>query len=77
MASNTAPNTKDWKAYEDHRPPPPTKLPLHAVGQVELTALNQKPHLAKVTPQGLSPKILLLDLTIKSSGGGGGQQMNW
>jgi len=37
-------------------------------GQVEVTNTNQTPHLQEHVPQGFNPKILLLDLTITTSG---------
>ena len=42
-------------------------------GDVEVTATNRVPKLTSHVPQGINPEILLLDLTIASSGGFGGQ----
>jgi hypothetical protein len=66
-----APRTKNWKANE---------IPdfigrrylLVVNGEVQVTATNQTPKLTVHTPQGINPRILLLDLSIVSSGGIGG-----
>ena len=65
-----APNTRNWKANE---------LPnligrnykIHVTGDVEVTATNQTPKLSDRVPQGINPRILLLNLTIVTSGVGG------
>jgi len=70
MAS--APKTRNWKANE---------IPdfvgrvyrLHVTGDVQVTATNRDPVLSVHTPQGINPRILLLDLKIVSRGGFGGQ----
>ena len=67
-----APNTRNWNANE---------LPdlvgrryrLIVTGDVQVTATNLTPKLSTHVPQGFNPRILLLDLTIVSSGGFGGQ----
>jgi hypothetical protein len=67
-----APNTRNWKANE---------LPdfigrryqIHVSGDVQVTATNRTPKLSYRNPQGINPRILMLNLTIVSSGGFGGQ----
>lgn len=66
------PNSRNWIANE---------LPdfvgrryrIFVTGDVEVTATNLFPKLSYHRPQGINPRILLLDLTIVSSGGFGGQ----
>jgi len=66
-----APNTRNWNANE---------IPdfvgrryrLVVTGDVQVTATNLTPKLT-LHVQGINPRILLLDLTIVSSGGFGGQ----
>ena len=66
------PNTRNWKANEL-----PDFVGRHyrivVTGDVEVTATNLTPKLSFHVPQGFNPRILLLDLTIVSSGGFGGQ----
>jgi hypothetical protein len=66
------PNTRNWKANEL-----PDLVGRHyriiVTGDVEVTATNLTPKLSLHVPQGFNPRILLLDLTIVSSGGFGGQ----
>ena len=67
-----APNTQNWKANEipdftGHR------YLLVVSGDVQVTATNLTPKLTVHVPQGTNPRILMLDLTIVSSGGLGGQ----
>jgi hypothetical protein len=66
--SKSLTNTKNWKAWQDLQPPgPPT---LHVTGEVETTNSNQTPQLSEANPQGINPKILLLNLTITTAGTG-------
>ena len=46
---------------------------LVVTGDVQVTATNYTPKLAEHRPQGINPRILLLDLTIVRTGGFGGQ----
>lgn len=63
-----APKTRNWKA--DEIPDFVGRRYLLAVrGDVQVTATNQTPKLTVHTPQGINPRILLLDLSIVSSGG--------
>jgi hypothetical protein len=60
------PNTRDWKAWQNLQPVGKPKLIV--TGQVETSNSNQTPKLSRHEPQGINPKILLLDLTITTSG---------
>lgn len=64
--ANYAPKTQDWKAWQNLQPPGPPKLIV--TGRVEVTNTNQTPNLSEHVPQGINPKILLLDLTVTTSG---------
>jgi len=66
-----APKTKDWKANEipDFAG---RRYRLVVTGQVQVTATNQTPKLTEPL-QGINPRIELLDLSIVTSGGFGGQ----
>ena len=67
-----APNTRNWKANElpDFIG---RKYQVHVSGDVQVTATNRTPKLSYRVPQGFNPRILMLNLTIVSSGGFGGQ----
>lgn len=66
------PKTRNWKANE---------IPdfvgrtyrLVVTGDVQVTATNQTPVLSEHKPQGINPRIEMLDLEIVTSGGFGGQ----
>ena len=62
------PNNKNWKAWEDRQPP--ALLALHVTGDVETGTSNQTPHLEQAVPQGKNPTILILNLTLATSGAG-------
>ena len=71
-----APRTRNWKALEmpdfagrDYH--------LSVSGEVEVSASNKTPHLTPHAPQGFNPRILLLDLTIRTDGGFGAEVMTW
>jgi hypothetical protein len=68
------PKTKDWKAWQNLQPIGPPKLIV--IGKVETSNANQTPQLSERVPQGVNPKILLLDLTMQVSGKGG-TVMGW
>jgi hypothetical protein len=59
----TAPNTRNWSANElsdfvgRH-------YHIEVNGEVETSATNYSPKLAEHVPQGINPRVLLLDLTI-------------
>jgi hypothetical protein len=62
---NPVPETSNWKAVEDRQPP---GVRLKVTGTVTTTRSNQEPRLTKAIPQGINPAILLLDLTITTTG---------
>ncbi|MGC2780234.1 MAG: hypothetical protein WA418_31805 [Bradyrhizobium sp.] len=68
--ANTPPKTRNWKAWQDLQVGPGKTPTLYVTGQVETTNTNQTPHLKEHVPQGTNPKILLLNLTITTSGVG-------
>ena len=68
----TAPKTRNWSANElpdfaGHR----YHLKVH--GEVETSATNYAPKLTEHIPQGINPRILLLDLTVVKTAEFGGQ----
>ncbi len=63
--AGSAPETSNWKAVEDRQPP---GARLRVTGTVTTTMSNQDPRLTKANPQGINPSILLLDLTIETTG---------
>lgn len=73
--ADPAPQTKDWKAWQNLQPGPSTPT-LMVVGQVETSNTNQTPRLSEHAPQGINRTILLLDLTI-SAAGAGNDVMSW
>jgi hypothetical protein len=63
-----APKTRNWKA--DEIPDFAGRRYLLVVnGEVQVTSTNQTPKLKEHVPQGINPRIELLDLSIVSSGG--------
>ncbi|SMH38382.1 hypothetical protein [Mesorhizobium australicum] len=62
----TVPKTRNWEAWIDLMPGSPSKLIV--TGQVETTAGNKVPRLTEAKPQGVNPKILILDLSIVKEG---------
>jgi hypothetical protein len=72
--ANSAPSTQNWKAWQNLQPVGKPKLIV--TGQVQTSNSNQTPNLAEHVPQGINPKILLLDLTITTSGIGN-TVMSW
>jgi hypothetical protein len=67
-----APSTRNWKANEIADFAGRTYR-LVVTGDVQVTATNLTPTLSEHRPQGINPRIELLDLKIVSSGGFGGQ----
>jgi hypothetical protein len=61
--------TKNWEAWED-RTPGPQGSTLHVTGSVETSNSNQKAQLTEAEPQGFNPTILILNLSLASSGSG-------
>lgn len=68
------PKSKNWKAWENRQPPGPPRL--HVTGDVETSSTNQTPVLTEAVPQGINPAILILNLTVTSSGAGN-DVMGW
>jgi hypothetical protein len=68
IASMT-PNHRTWFAWENRQPVGPTRL--HVGGEVETPSAHRIPKLTRANPQGINPKILILNLTIEDSGKGG------
>ncbi len=62
----TCPNTSGFQAYLDNYTVLPSKLTVS--GSVETNGGDHIPHLRVREPQGINPKILLLELTIESTG---------
>ena len=65
-----APKSQEWNAIENRQPPHGETVPLKVTGKVATTNANQMPYLAEAVPQGINKKILILNLTITSSGSG-------
>ena len=55
-------STKDWNAWINMFPPAPAVLHVH--GQVEVPNPGVEALLRKRVPQGINPKVLLLDLIL-------------
>jgi hypothetical protein len=72
-----APSAKNWTAREDRQPGPGKQVSLIVTGEVEVGRTNDMPALGEARPQGINPKILLLNLTINSPNAPGGEIMNW
>ena len=72
--ANPAPKTRDFKAWQNVQPGGKPKLIV--IGKVETSNSNQTPGLSEHVPQGINPKILLIDLTITTKGKGG-TVMGW
>jgi len=53
--------TSKWEAWINIMPPQPKAGTLHVTGEVT-TQPTQEAHLAKMIPQGINPKILLLEV---------------
>jgi hypothetical protein len=70
--SGSVPDTSNWKAVEDRQPP---GVRLKVTGTVTTTRSNQEPQLTKAVPQGINPAMLLLDLSIETSGNVGSDVM--
>jgi hypothetical protein len=64
--------TRNWAAFENRQPPVnPEAVPFYVTGQVETVSGNIRPVLRPANPQGINPSILILELTLEDSGGGG------
>lgn len=60
------PVTKEWEAWINLMPGGPSSLIV--TGRVETNAGNMVPQLTEAKPQGINPKILILDLAIVQQG---------
>jgi hypothetical protein len=69
------PNHRVWFAWENRQPPGPTRL--HVGGEVETSSAHRIPKLTRAVPQGINPKILILNLTIEDSGKGGAEVVDF
>lgn len=65
----SCPEMSDFSAWINTQPPGPFKLIVK--GKVVTNAGNLLPELSERVPQGINPRILILDLSIKQSGGAG------
>jgi hypothetical protein len=63
-----APDTKNWEAWIDTMPGGPGHMTV--IGDVDVGNIAASAHLKEHNPQGINPKILLLDLTITLDGEG-------
>jgi hypothetical protein len=64
-------NTRNWSARENNMGPGPVRL--RASGEVETPSAHQLPKLARAVPQGINPRILILNLTVEETGKGGAE----
>ena len=62
--------TRNWKAWQNLQPPIGPTVRLTVTGGFESTNTNQTAQLSEHRPQGTNPAILLLDLTVSTSGVG-------
>lgn len=63
------PKSKDWAAWESRMPQIGDSGPrLYVTGKVEVPGTQYRPVLTPSEPQGINPKILLLDLSIEGLG---------
>jgi hypothetical protein len=58
--------TRNWFAWENNMPPGPVRL--QATGEVKTPSAHQVPRLARAVPQGINPRILILNLTVEETG---------
>lgn len=73
--SGPPPVIKDWYAWNDLMPPKPDVF--HIQGDVQVSNLGVRVHLTERMPQGINPRILLLDLHLVQSPGIWAQQTCW
>lgn len=63
------PKTKDWASWENRMPQIGGANPtLYVTGKVKVPGTQYKPVLTPAAPQGINPKILLLNLAIAGQG---------
>ena len=58
--------TRNWFAWENNMPPGPVRL--QVTGEVETPSAHQVPRLTRADPQGINPRILILNLTVEETG---------
>jgi len=67
--------TRDWYAWLDLMPPTPDHL--HVIGEVYVSNPGIKPMLVFHEPQGINPRILMLDLLLRQRPGVWPQVFVW
>lgn len=67
--------TREWYAWNDRMPPKPDDF--HLVGEVYVPNPGVRPFLTLRQPQGINPKILLLDLHLYQHPGNWSQVFLW
>ncbi len=73
-----APNTRNWSAWENRQPPvDPAATPFIVTGEVETNNGAIVPELKPAVPQGINPKILILELSLRNTGGVGTTDINY
>jgi hypothetical protein len=68
-------DTKDWNAWENNMGPGPVRL--QATGEVKTPSAHKLPRLTRAKPQGINPKILILNLTVEETGKGGDEHVDF
>lgn len=58
--------TRNWFAWENNMPPGPVRL--QVTGEVKTPSAHQVPRLTRAVPQGINPRILILNLTVEETG---------
>ncbi|MGH6612566.1 hypothetical protein [Sphingomonas sp.] len=69
-------NSRNWKAIESSDLVGSAYL-LTVLGEIEVSQINETPILKPAVPQGINPKILLLDLSTQTTGDVGGDATKW
>lgn len=67
--------TRDWYAWINLMPPPPDDF--HVIGEALVGNPGIRAHLCVRHPQGINPKILLLDLYLTQEPGMWPQVLTW
>ncbi len=70
-------NSKNWKAVQSATDFAGSKHVLTITGEVEVSRSNESPVLAEADPQGVVAEILLIDVSVTSSGDVGADVMVW
>lgn len=61
--------TPQWEAVQNRQPPTPHSI--RVSGKPCMPSANYEPVLTRAVPQGINPRVLLLDLTAADTGGVG------